>query len=197
MGEVLGCLQPALYKLLRCHAASKKAKYLVVKMTSASGCLPPTIPKTIRRARAEAGLGEGAETLEPQNPESYGDPGLRSVRQSHSLHQALAQRGVKAMFVLPQWCLGLQPCTSGCRDQASPWLEGDLHPFLHASKSAAWPLHPGQKGKSSLPGYLHGKTKAFLITFLGMPGTPVACLHIAQGIIQPMKELPGDWHPHY
>lgn len=38
----------------------KKAKDMVVKMASASGCLPlPSLSQASRRARAEAGLGEG------------------------------------------------------------------------------------------------------------------------------------------
>jgi len=86
-------------------------------MTSANGCLPLTIPKTLRRTRAEAELREGAGTLEPENPEIYGDSGLCSVKKAHSLHWALAQRGIKAMFVLPQWCFGIQPCNSGCRER--------------------------------------------------------------------------------
>lgn len=76
-------------------------------------------------------------------------------------------------------------------------LEGDLHPFLHTSKSAAQPLHPNLKGKSRLLGHLYGKANAFSINFSGVLGTSVSCLHIPQGRLQPMKELPGDWHSHY
>lgn len=63
VGETLGCLHPALYRMLRCSAASKKVKYMVVKTTSASGCLPLTVPKPTRRTRAEAGLGGGSKQV--------------------------------------------------------------------------------------------------------------------------------------
>lgn len=63
VGEMLGCLHPALYKMLWCSTASKKAKYMVVKITSASSCLTLIIPKTSRRTRAEAGLGGGSKQV--------------------------------------------------------------------------------------------------------------------------------------
>lgn len=44
-------------------------------------------------------------------------------------------------------------------------LVGVLHPFLHTSNSAAQPLCPDWKGKSSFPGYFHGKLKASSMTF--------------------------------
>ena len=137
---------------------------MVVKMTSASGCLPLTIPKAIRRTRAEAGLGEGAGRLKPENPESYGDSGLHSVRQAHCLHQALAQRGFKAMFVLPQWCLGLQPCTSGCRE--SEHMAGGRSPsfpsYLKVCCAATMSSLKRQKQLSWIPPW---KTKGIFNDF--------------------------------
>lgn len=51
-------------------------------------------------------------------------------------------------------------------------LVGVLCPFLHTSKSAAQPLCPDWKGKSSFPGYFHGKLKAFSMTFFPK-GNPI------------------------
>lgn len=166
-------------------------------MTSASGCLLLTIPKTIRRTRAEAGLRRGNGEVRARKSRELWGLWAAQCETNSQLALGTGTKRVKAMFLLPQWCLGLRPCTSGCRERVSTWLEGDLHPFLHTSKSSVQPLCPVWKGKSGFPGYLHRKRKAFSMTFLGMPGTPVACLYVDQGTIQPMKELPGDCHPHY
>lgn len=80
-------------------------------------------------------------------------------------------------------CLGLQPCSSGCRQRAQQ-LEADLHSFLRVCCPS---LHPVWKDKSSLLGYLNGKVKAFSINFSNVSGASVSCL--LRGLTQPMKEL--------
>lgn len=146
VGEMLGCLHPALYKMLWCSTASKKAKYMVVKMTSASSCLTLVIPKTSRRTRAKAGLGGRSKQVRARKSRVMGTLCCTVWDKLTACTSYWHKEDPKAClsFLSCAWGFNHVPLDS---ERVHIQLVGVLHPFLHTSKSAAQPLCPDWRAK--------------------------------------------------
>lgn len=117
---MLGCLHPSLYKLLWCYTGFKKAKYMVVEMTSASGCLSLTISLTGQQKNQGRSKTWRGRRLEPGNPELQG-LWVHSLRQAHSLHWANS-------FLCVAWILNLAPLDTE-KEWAHGWREISILSF--------------------------------------------------------------------